>query len=40
VPASSGDVRVFCFEPSQTNFAQLIITRDVFFKDNKPEVQW
>lgn len=40
VPASTGDVVVYCFEPSQANFAQLILTRDMFFKDNKPEVQW
>jgi hypothetical protein len=40
VSASSGEVRVFCFEPNQANFAQLVLTRDHFFKNNKPELQW
>ncbi len=40
VAASGGRVQVFCIEPSQANFAQLIVTRDLFFKDNKPTTQW
>ncbi len=37
---SEGAVHVYCLEPSQANFAQLIITRDAFFKNNKKTVQW
>ena len=40
VEESHDDVTVYCFEPSQANFAQLVLTRDAFFKENKPEVQW
>lgn len=40
VAASKGAVSVYCLEPSQTNFASLIKTRDLFFKDNSPSVQW
>lgn len=31
---------MYCLEPSQTNFAQLVLTRDAFFKDNEPSLQW
>jgi FkbM family methyltransferase len=31
VQSSSGGVTVYCLEPSQANFAQLILTRDKFF---------
>lgn len=40
INASSGAVNVFCFEPNQRNFAQLVLTRDAFFTNNTPDVQW
>lgn len=37
---SEGGLTVYCLEPSQANFAQLILTRDAFFRGNDPSVQW
>lgn len=35
-----GGLTVYCLEPSQANFAQLVLTRDAFFRNNDPSVQW
>jgi FkbM family methyltransferase len=40
VKESSGPVTVFCMEPSLYNYANLIMTRDKFFSNNKQQVQW
>lgn len=39
-PGSGAALSVLCLEPSQSNFADLVRTRDAFFKDNSPSVQW
>ena len=40
ITSSTGPITVYCFEPSMRNFANLIVTRDLFFENAKPEVDW
>lgn len=40
IKESEGAVTVFCMEPSLHNFANLVLTRDKFFVENKQNVQW
>ncbi|KDD77127.1 hypothetical protein H632_c13p3 [Helicosporidium sp. ATCC 50920] len=38
--AQGAQLTVLCLEPSQSNFADLVQTRDAFFSTNSPDVQW
>lgn len=40
ISSSSGGLTVYCFEPSQANFANLLLTRDTFFQSTKSDVHW